>query len=77
MAPKKASASASADQSVELADGSRSFRLRADGDVTSVAFGADPHVSIAADETYVTSDPRLAAQLAADPHFEEVSSQCL
>lgn len=50
----------------------RAFRLKQDAGVTRLSFGASPRISIGAGETYSTSDPRLAARLAANPKFEEV-----
>lgn len=51
----------------------RVFQLRA-GDVTRVAVGSHPRVSIGAGERYTTSDPAVADQLAATPELEEVTA---
>jgi hypothetical protein len=56
---------------------SRVFRLRDavgvdDEGVHRVSVGANPRVSLAAGETFATSDARLARRLAAVPELEEV-----
>jgi hypothetical protein len=53
------------------------FRLRDavgvdDEGVHRVSVGANPRVSLAAGETFATSDARLARRLAAVPELEEV-----
>jgi hypothetical protein len=53
------------------------FKLRDDGQedgVKHVSLGSTPRVSLALGETFTTTDARLAARLARDPHLEEVKS---
>jgi hypothetical protein len=58
------------------APATRTFQLKqsAENAVHRVSFGASPRISIGAGETFATTDPRLAARLAAQPHLEEVTS---
>jgi hypothetical protein len=53
----------------------RTFALRAqeEGGVTRVSFGCAPRVSLGAGDKHTTTDPQLAARMAADPLLEELS----
>jgi hypothetical protein len=50
----------------------RSFQLKAGG-ANRVSLGASPRVSIAAGETFTTTDDRLARRLAAHTQLEETT----
>jgi hypothetical protein len=49
----------------------RRFRLRHDIGAHRVSLGAAPRISLAAGDTYQTTDERLAARLATHPDLEE------